>query len=110
MAAGRIDAWQSLLWQALEILDDAFAAHATAASWSLGGGTVLMLRYQHRLSKDIDIFVPDPQMLAEEANFLKLYLPEGESGIAPSISPPATSWTLLPSQSEIAGRFRCSSR
>ncbi|MFT4197921.1 MAG: nucleotidyl transferase AbiEii/AbiGii toxin family protein [Pseudoxanthomonas sp.] len=29
--------------------------------WTLGGGTVLMFRYHHRLSKDIDIFVPDPQ-------------------------------------------------
>lgn len=31
--------------------------------WTLGGGTVLMFRYHHRLSKDIDIFVPDPQYL-----------------------------------------------
>jgi len=31
--------------------------------WTLGGGTVLMFRYRHRLSKDIDIFVPDPQYL-----------------------------------------------
>jgi hypothetical protein len=31
--------------------------------WTLGGGTVLMFRYLHRLSKDIDIFVPDPQYL-----------------------------------------------
>lgn len=32
--------------------------------FTFGGGTVLMLRYQHRLSKDIDLFVPDPQSLA----------------------------------------------
>jgi hypothetical protein len=31
--------------------------------WTLGGGTVLMFRYRHRVSKDIDIFVPDPQYL-----------------------------------------------
>ena len=31
--------------------------------WTFGGGTVLMFRYRHRLSKDIDIFVPDPQYL-----------------------------------------------
>lgn len=44
-----------------------------------------MLRYRHRLSKDIEIFVPDPQMLGdmspdyvEEAGFLRLYLPEGQ--------------------------------
>lgn len=27
--------------------------------WTFGGGTVLMLRHGHRLSKDIDIFAPD---------------------------------------------------
>ena len=55
-----------------------------------------MRKYRHRLSKDIDIFVPDPQALNyvtprlsqvaediavhyEEANnFVKLFLPEGE--------------------------------
>jgi predicted nucleotidyltransferase component of viral defense system len=31
--------------------------------WTFGGGTVLMFKYGHRLSKDIDIFVPDPQHL-----------------------------------------------
>lgn len=31
--------------------------------WTFGGGTVLMLRYGHRVSKDIDIFVPNPQYL-----------------------------------------------
>jgi len=31
--------------------------------WSFGGGTVLMRQYRHRFSKDIDIFVPDPQIL-----------------------------------------------
>jgi hypothetical protein len=55
-----------------------------------------MRRYRHRVSKDIDIFVPDPQYLGhlsprlndavaaltsrhlEQANFLKLYFDEGE--------------------------------
>jgi predicted nucleotidyltransferase component of viral defense system len=32
-------------------------------NWSFGGGTVLMRRHGHRFSKDIDIFVPDPQWL-----------------------------------------------
>jgi predicted nucleotidyltransferase component of viral defense system len=30
------------------------------AHWTFGGGTILMLRYDHRFSKDIDLFVPDP--------------------------------------------------
>lgn len=55
-----------------------------------------MRRYRHRFSKDIDLFVPDPQYLGhlsprlndtveammtqyiEQANFIKFYFPEGE--------------------------------
>jgi hypothetical protein len=33
------------------------------SEWVWGGGTVLMLRHQHRLSRDIDIFLADPQYL-----------------------------------------------
>ena len=68
----------------------------TLPRWSLGGGTVLMFYYGHRLSKDIDIFVPDPQFLGyvnprlsgrgeavtsdykDGSEFVKLFLPEGE--------------------------------
>lgn len=64
--------------------------------WTFGGGTVLMLRIGHRQSKDIDLFVPDPQYLgyinprlsevgeqvstdyAESAEYLRFFLPEGE--------------------------------
>lgn len=64
--------------------------------WTLGGGTVLMLRFDHRFSKDIDLFVPDLQYLGhvnprlggpaedltseyeENAEFIKLQLPMGE--------------------------------
>ena len=62
----------------------------------MGGGTVLMLRHNHRSSKDIDIFFSDPQPLgyvnpafggvAEQMTseyevsegHVKLYFPEGE--------------------------------
>jgi len=33
------------------------------SSWTWGGGTVLMMRYHHRLSHDIDLFLDDPQYL-----------------------------------------------
>lgn len=67
--------------------------------WTVGGGTVLMLRIGHRQSKDIDIFVPDPQYLGyvnprlsdvaeqvstdyeENAEFIKFFLPAGEIDI-----------------------------
>jgi hypothetical protein len=88
--------WKELLRHALSLIDG-IAAHGTADPFfTLGGGTVLMLRYQHRRSKDIDIFVPDPQYLGyvsprlselaesiasdyvEGASYVKLIRPEGE--------------------------------
>lgn len=88
--------WQSLLTQAYALLDAVTADGIEVPRWSLGGGTVLMFYYAHRLSKDIDIFVPDPQFLGyinpriggkgeeitqqytDGSEYIKLYLPEGE--------------------------------
>lgn len=89
-------AWEILFAQALKLIDEIAKYGRNDPFWTFGGGTALMLRYGHRLSKDIDIFVPDPQSLgfvtprlsdvaesitenyAETANYVKLYLPEGE--------------------------------
>jgi hypothetical protein len=62
--------------------------------WVLGGGTALMIFADHRLSRDIDAFIDDPQYLAvlspemtdvwkcsawdRAAHYLKLRYPEGE--------------------------------
>lgn len=80
----------------LRIVDDAGARYGRAFPWTFGGGTVLALRHAHRFSKDIDIFVRDPQYLGylsprlsdvaalddpdyeEAAEFLKLRYREGE--------------------------------
>lgn len=88
--------WQDLLARALAILDSAMAVGMPADDWSLGGGTVLMLLHRHRFSKDIDIFVPDPQHLGlltprlcdaaevgmtdyiEQRESIKIYFTEGE--------------------------------
>ena len=88
--------WETLFLHALSIIDAAVAAGARQDGWSFGGGTVLMRRHRHRISKDVDIFVPDPQWLGyltprlnaraeslasnylEQAGFLKLYFDEGE--------------------------------
>ena len=85
-----------LFVHALRILDDAGARYGRPFDWTLGGGTVLALRHRHRSSKDIDIFLPDPQYLgyvnpqlsdaaAQDdpdyevaAEFIKLRYPEGE--------------------------------
>jgi hypothetical protein len=56
------DVWQSLFQSALIVVDE-IRRHGGRADpfFTFVGGTALMLRYQHRLSKDIDLFVPDPQ-------------------------------------------------
>ena len=56
--------WEKLFPRALTLIDEISRYGGIADPfWTLGGGTVLMFRYHHRLSKDIDIFVPDPQYL-----------------------------------------------
>ena len=87
------DSWKILFRHACDRLDQ---AGLPRNHWSFGGGTVLMLKFNHRLSKDIDIFFRDQQLLsfvsprindaAEEAminysehtNFTKIQFPEGE--------------------------------
>ena len=109
--------WKLLLAHAFEILDDLKRQGGIEDPfWTLGGGTVLMLRHRHRKSKDIDIFVPDPQYLGfvtprlsdvaasvsqdyvEAAGFVKLIRPEGEIDFvaAPNLTEtPFEIWELL---------------
>jgi predicted nucleotidyltransferase component of viral defense system len=96
LAEDRLKLWGALFQRALLLIDSARDSGATLDNWSFGGGTVLMRRHHHRFSKDIDIFVLDPQCLpylsprlndkaesltsdyVEQAEFLKLRFPEGE--------------------------------
>lgn len=89
-------AWQRLFGHAMRLIDDIGARHIRDPAWTFGGGTVLMLRHGHRRSKDVDLFVPDPQYLGyvtprlsdvaasitddyvEAAGYVKLILEEGE--------------------------------
>lgn len=102
MTASRI--WEGLFIRALEILD---AAGIPRDEWTFGGGTALALRYRHRESRDVDIFLTDAQYLVratprlnrtvaeiapeyeEAATFLKLFFPEGEVDliVAPHLTP-----------------------
>jgi hypothetical protein len=103
MAQGRLKIWEKLFERALVLIDSVSAAGVTLDDWSFGGGTVLMRRHRHRVSKDIDIFVPDPQYLGylsprlntqaeslterfvEQAGSLKLIFPEGEIDFVASV-------------------------
>lgn len=89
----KFEAWERLFGYAVERLT---AANLPKNSWSFGGGTVLMLKYNHRYSKDIDIFFRDPQLLnsvsprindaaednileySEHTQFTKIQFAEGE--------------------------------
>jgi predicted nucleotidyltransferase component of viral defense system len=89
--------WQSLFQSALTLVEEIRKHGNPDPFFTFGGGTVLMLRHQHRLSKDIDLFVPDPQSLGfvnprlndiaetlcnsqyvEAATYIKLQLENGE--------------------------------
>lgn len=108
-------AWQGLLAHAFRLIDQINVGGISNPFWTLGGGTVLMLRYGHRRSKDIDIFVPDPQYLGyvsprlsevaanistdyvEGAGYVKLIRAEGEIDFVASANltaAPFDSWRL----------------
>ena len=58
-----MSAWDSLLIRALAALDHLDRNGTPLRRWALGGGTALMLHHHHRDSKDIDLFIDDPQYL-----------------------------------------------
>ena len=105
---GRRGIWARLFPKALRLMSGV-EAQIPGAHWTFGGGTVLMLRFDHRESKDIDLFVPDPQYLGyvsprlssvaesisanyeESADAVKIFCAEGEIDIAvgtPLTKPP----------------------
>ncbi len=59
----RLNRWELLFQRALILIDSARAIGIPVDDWTFGGGTVLMRRHRHRLSKDVDIFINDPQFL-----------------------------------------------
>jgi len=108
--------WQGLLQHAYSLIDEIAVHGIQNPFWTFGGGTVLMLRYRHRMSKDIDIFVPDPQYLGfvsprlsdvaeavsdkyvEGPGYIKLIRPEGEIDFVASSNltdEPFEEWELL---------------
>lgn len=116
MADDRLKIWETLFQRVLVLIDSVGKAGITLSDWSFGGGTVLMRRYRHRFSKDIDIFIPSPQYLgylsphlndtAEamtgdytlQAEYLKLQFPEGEIDFvvsAPLTEDPTVTETLF---------------
>jgi len=89
-----LSGWRKLLCRTLDGLSDLKQQGQPVPDWVLGGGTALMLYADHRMSRDIDAFIDDPQYLAvlspdttdvwnctdwdKAAHYLKLRYPEGE--------------------------------
>ena len=115
MHEDRLKIWETLFQRALRIIDSVAQSGHALEDWSFGGGTVLMRRHHHRFSKDIDIFIPDPQYLShltprlnneaetltthyiEQQGSLKLIFPEGEIDfvVAGYLTPAPTSVEML---------------
>jgi len=89
-----LSGWRKLLGRTLDGLSDLKQQGQPVPDWVLGGGTALMLFANHRLSRDVDAFIDDPQYLGllspettdvwnctdwdKAAHYLKLRYPEGE--------------------------------
>jgi predicted nucleotidyltransferase component of viral defense system len=87
--------WKQNLIKTIEYLN---LTNIPPSEWSFGGGTVLMLHYHHRFSKDIDIFLTNAQYLTcisprlndnapiifkeneytEQSNFVKIAIENGQ--------------------------------
>jgi hypothetical protein len=57
------ESWKQILASAVAILDDLERRDFPPPDIVMGGGTVLMLRFEHRLSRDIDFFLQDVQWI-----------------------------------------------
>jgi hypothetical protein len=106
--------WRKLINPALRVIDSLRKAGYGDLDFRMGGGTVLMFRFNHRISKDIDIFTYDAQALTylsprlnevaeheslgyeEQANAVKLLLPDGDVDfiVAAPVIPDAPTETM----------------
>ncbi|WP_196593191.1 nucleotidyl transferase AbiEii/AbiGii toxin family protein [Pectinatus sottacetonis] len=83
---------KKLLNYAINILEE---GSVSSNNWSIGGGTILANTYNHRMSKDIDVFLDDVQQLSslsprfnnksedaldydEMSQYISLTFPEGK--------------------------------
>ena len=69
------NAWEALFDKGMVALDS-LSPMLPAPNWTMGGGTVLMFRYHHRLSQDVDIFLTDAQYLTALSPRLSVESPD----------------------------------
>jgi hypothetical protein len=96
-AAPTTESWKQVIKSAYRIFDDLEAKGFGEPPFSLGGGTVLMLRFRHRLSKDIGWFGYDAQWLS----LLTPRLNETAAGIAQDYAEQANAIKITTAQGDI---------
>jgi hypothetical protein len=55
--------WARLFRIACALIHQVNSERSIIDHWTFGGGTAMMLQIDHRESRDVDIFLPDPQLL-----------------------------------------------
>ena len=56
--------WARLFRVACALIGQVNSRDSIIDNWTFGGGTAMMLQIDHRQSRDVDIFVSDPQLLS----------------------------------------------
>ncbi len=83
-ATARNTHWARLFRIARALISQINSEQIVIDEWTLGGGTAMMLQIDHRESRDVDIFLTDPQLLAlldpEKRDFAFELRPAGYSG------------------------------
>jgi hypothetical protein len=57
------DPWKSLLPLCLAVIDEVVRERGVAFPFQIGGGSMLLRRYGHRKSRDLDLFVTDASLV-----------------------------------------------
>jgi hypothetical protein len=57
------DGWKSLLGFSFAVIDEVVRKHNVPFPIQIGGGSMLLRRYGHRKSKDLDLFVTDTRLV-----------------------------------------------
>jgi hypothetical protein len=63
IAPNRQSGWARLFRVACALIRQVNSKESIIDNWTFGGGTAMMLQIDHRESHDVDIFLPDPQVL-----------------------------------------------
>ena len=72
--------WERLFRIGRALIDQVNSEQTIIDHWTFGGGTAMMIQIDHRESHDVDLFLPDPQLLS----YLDPKLHDFKFEIAPS--------------------------